>query len=134
MEQKQNFKKAIKLFFYEPQFYVNEDKETVVCVLGYEVFSDAEEVELLFANDSFGKVKGVAKCSKDDVFDLKTGYEIAQAKAEMKAYAAVEKKVSRFLRYIGNMSRKFEAFVEKAENVKKYNTNYIERLVDGTQD
>ena len=68
---------------------------------------------------------GVATCGPEDSFDKKTGREIAEARAEAKAYKHAEKLLKRYVKTVvdaySNMLLAFEA---KADCVQRHNAEY----------
>lgn len=84
----ENFKLSITKIDY----FVNETKKTVTCVLTYDVKTTYQNIQFLYAaspkTDSLFNFKavGVAKANDNDTFDLATGKKVALAKAEINAY------------------------------------------------
>lgn len=84
----ENFKLSITKIDY----FVNETKKTVTCVLTYDVKTTYQNIRFLYASspktDSLFNFKavGVAKANDNDTFDLVTGKKVALAKAEINAY------------------------------------------------
>lgn len=130
----------IKLSFERPQYQTN-DRE-VKCTLKYRI-----QVPVMYQNDErwtrngynphyvagtvqfelgdFHTVTGKAVCNSEDAFDKKTGREIAEARAEAKAYKHAEKLVKKYVMTVAeaytNMALAFEA---KADYVQRHNAEY----------
>lgn len=134
----------IKLSFKEPEFYVNEAKRTVTCVLRYRMHStsDARYNNLWSAlccmsdhvldedanvlRYSF-MVTETAVASPFDEFDVEKGKKVARAKAEASAYKhtakALYKVMGEALKVLTDSSAEF---ITKASIVCKHNQEYIE--------
>ena len=89
-----------KLSFEEPKYYVNEEKETVICVLYYRLLGNqklmrlvrcmgAELLESKTCSNPF--LTGFKTCYSvkpchGDKFDVEIGKKVSRAKAESVAY------------------------------------------------
>lgn len=90
-----------------PTFYTNKDKGTVVCKIQGILTGFSGEVEnFLVENnkatsisieDDFAIMEfmGKAKCCPGDIFDEKTGKQIAESRAKMKVYATLQQIASK---------------------------------------
>ena len=68
---------------------------------------------------------GVATCGPEDSFDKKTGREIAEARAEAKAYKHAEKLLKRYVKTVVDAySDMLLAFEAKADCVQRHNAEY----------
>lgn len=134
----------IKLSFKEPEFYVNETKRTVTCVLRYRMCSTS--------NNRYNNLWSALRCMSDhvldedanvlrygfmvtetavarpeDEFDVEKGKKIARAKAEASAYKytakALYKVMGEALKVLTDGSAEF---ITKALMVCKHNKEYIE--------
>ena len=74
-------------------------------------------------------VTGKATCNSDDVFDKHTGREIANARAEAKAYKQVQtlidKQVKEMIKKYYDMVLEFD---EKADFIQRHNAEYVAEL------
>ena len=77
-------------------------------------------------------IRGVAKCHPDDEFDIEKGKNIAQAKAEAKAYLQLRtyvlNKWNTLLDIIEAAAPLKDKFVDKAEGCHTHNEEYINRI------
>ena len=130
----------IKISFDRPK-YVTENKK-VKCILTYRInvpsfVHDEDRFSAKGYNPaavhSYGEFYlgeeltaiGVATCGPEDSFDKKTGREIAEARAEAKAYKHAEKLLKKYVKTVvdaySNMLLAFEA---KADCVQRHNAEY----------
>ena len=134
----------IKLSFKEPEFYVNEAKRAVTCVLRYRMRSTSDDgynklwSALGYMSDHvldedtnvlrYGfMVTETAVARPEDEFDVEKGKKIARAKAEASAYKytakALYKVMGEALKVLTDSSTEF---ITKALIVHKHNQEYIE--------
>lgn len=119
--------RKIKLSFSRAKYQTVGN--TVYCTLQYTVnvpgsFSD---VIATVANDKLTyTVTAKATCNSDDVFDKHTGREIANARAEAKAYKQVQtlidKQVKEMIKKYYDMVLEFD---EKADFIQRHNAEYV---------
>lgn len=122
--------RKIKLSFSRPKYQTVGN--TVYCTLQYTVnvpvaYSDAV---IIMGNDNLTFTStGKATCSGDDVFNKKIGREIANARAEAKAYKQVQtlvkKQVKEILKKYYDMTLEFD---EKADFVQRHNAEYVTEI------
>ena len=103
---------------------------TVYCTLQYTVdvpgaYSDM--IATFMPNDyTVYTATGKATCNGDDVFNKHTGREIAEARAEAKAYKHVQtlvnKQVKEVIKKYYDMTLEFD---EKADFIQKHNAEYV---------
>ena len=129
----------IKVSFGRPKYVTENNK--VKCTLNYRinvptfVHYDADFNES--AVHSYGEfvlgerhtVTGVAICGPDDKFNKQVGREIAEARAEAKAYKHAAILVKKYVKAVAdayaNMSLEFEA---KADQVQRHNKEYVAEI------
>lgn len=97
---------------------------------GFGKFNNAEpEVVVGFDLGSCRTAVGKAKCNEEDVFDKKLGRDIAEARAEAKAYKHAAKLVSKYVKTVAaryhNMALNFEA---KADFIQDHNKSYVHEI------
>ena len=119
--------RKIKLSFSRPKYQTVGN--TVYCTLQYTVnvpgsFSD---VIATVANDKLVyTVTAKATCNSDDVFNKHIGREIAEARAEAKAYKHVQtlvnKQVKEVIKKYYDMTLEFD---ERADFIQKHNAEYV---------
>ena len=104
---------------------------TVYCTLQYtvnvpEACSDMIVIMKNVGNELPYTVTAKATCNSDDVFDKHIGREIAEARAEAKAYKHVQTLVNKQLKEVikkyYDMTLEFD---EKADFIQKHNAEYV---------
>ena len=105
---------------------------TVYCTLQYTInipgsYSDAIAI---VPNDKLTyTVTGKATCNGDDVFNKQLGREIANARAEAKAYkqaqTLVNKQMKEIIKRYYDMSLEFD---EKADFIQKHDAEYVAEI------
>ena len=106
---------------------------TVYCTLQYTVdvpgaYSDM--IATFMPNDyTVYTATGKATCNGDDVFNKHTGREIAEARAEAKAYKHVQtlvnNQVKEVIKKYYDMTLEFD---EKADYIQKHNAEYVTEI------
>ena len=122
--------RKIKLSFSRAKYQTVGN--TVYCTLQYTVnvpgsFSD---VIATVANDKLVyTVTGKATCNGDDVFNKQLGREIANARAEAKAYkqaqALINKQVKEVIKKYYDMVLEFD---EKADFIQRHDAEYVAEI------
>lgn len=132
----------IKVTFDRPKYVTEGNK--VTCTLNYRILVPSFQHEDRQYTDSRGynptavraiagfalgdmhSAVGVAQCSPDDTFDKKTGREIAEARAEAKAYKHAAILVKKFVQKVAlayvDMAYNFEA---KADCIQRHDKEYV---------
>ena len=120
----------IKLSFSRPKYQTVGN--TVYCTLQYIVnvpgaYSDAI---VIVPNEKLTyTVTGKATCNGDDVFNKQLGREIANARAEAKAYKQAQtlmnKQVKEVVKKYYDMVLEFD---EKADFIQRHDAEYVEEL------
>ena len=120
----------IKLSFSRAKY--KTEGNTVYCTLQYTInipgsYSDAIAI---VPNDKLTyTVTGKATCNGDDVFNKQLGREIANARAEAKAYKQVQtlvnKQVKEVIKRYYDMSLEFD---EKADFIQKHDAEYVAEI------
>ena len=101
-----------KYKFYK--FYVNEDKGEVIAVTRY----------------GGRAIKGIAKCSPEDIFNLELGKRIAVARAERKVAKAKLRNAS--VKYC-EAAAAADAAVKRYEKMKQYYIDSVDQLDETTE-
>lgn len=112
----------------DTQFYVNEKKGTVVCVLEGYLNTPTGVGDILYLPDRIFKGVGVAKCAKDDVFDVERGKRIALAKAENKVYESAMNYISKTTNRLADILSAYSKFCDKGCYTCSHNEDYIDSL------
>ena len=117
----------IKLSFSRAKYKTVDN--TVYCTLQYTVnipgvYSDM--IAIMDNDEQIYTVTAKATCNGDDVFNKQLGREIANARAEAKAYkhaqTLVKKQVKEVIKRYYDMTLEFD---EKADFIQKHNAEYV---------
>ena len=112
------------------KFYVDYKNEIIICTVEATLFAPwSNESPVYFSNKSFIG-KGIAKCHKDDIFDIERGKRIALAKAENDAYYKASTYVFKEIEKIYDYVKRMEIFLKKSDNCNEHNLSYIESVSD----
>ena len=126
------------------QFYVDEEKRKVICVIPNTAelfFNYIEDFSLdVNASSKFWtnllmphRFTGVATCSPEDTFDEETGRLIAFNKAKRKLNSSFFKRAQTFVNYIDDkfaeMIESFNTFGERLSNTTERRENKINELL-----
>lgn len=135
-----------KLKFWEPNYYVNEKKGTVTCVLKFILVgaSDSQKDEDVFravrymTESVYGEnnpisysysVTETAKLDPNDTFDAEIGKKVARAKAESSAYKFCSKILTKSIeKFTFNLADAASEFIEKASGVVSHNKRYLSQF------
>jgi hypothetical protein len=112
------------------QFFVNEKKNIVMCVIEGELqspYSWTSPVSIGYPNL---KGKGVATCDSNDVFDVERGKRIALAVAENDVYSQAKTYLSNVLKELQFFTKKISDFKEKSDRCREHNKDYITSIHD----
>lgn len=124
------------------EFYVNEEKRTVVCKIHgcLTGFSGEIENELVAAcpatkvsfEDNFAiqSFTGKAKCCPGDKFDEKIGRQIAESRAKMKAYSCMYKIASEAAEFYKKQAAACEGAKDKYLGILSVESGRIQKLTD----
>lgn len=126
----------IKLSFERPRY--KTEGNVISCELRYRIVVPETAIGPMYPeddNDPRGyigvdlgehRTVGKARCNDCDTFDKHVGREMAEARAEAKAYKSASKLIKKYVRDVMqkyyNMSLDFEA---KADFVQKHNEEYV---------
>ena len=120
----------IKLSFSRAKY--KTEGNTVYCTLQYTVnipgsYSDA--IAIMNNDEQIYTVTAKATCNGDDVFNKQLGREIANARAEAKAYkqaqTLVNKQVKEVIKRYYDMTLEFD---EKADFIQKHDAEYVAEI------
>ena len=111
------------------KFFVNEEKRTVACELTG-ALTIPEEVEDFFECASWEviTVTAVARCSKNDTFDVNRGKRIALAKAENKVYLQALRLINEASEGAEDLLSARDRFAQKAYACCAHNEEYIDSI------
>lgn len=120
----------IKLSFSRAKYKTVDN--TVYCTLQYTVnipgsYSDA--IAIMNNDEQIYTVTAKATCNGDDIFNKQLGREIANARAEAKAYkqaqTLVNKQVKEVIKRYYDMTLEFD---EKADFIQKHDAEYVAEI------
>ena len=136
------------------QFYVNEEKRTVVCVIPNTKdalldfisdnfrFKNVDFYEAVFWNDNYSRsvltlpdsFVGKAVCAADDEWDEELGKVIAFQRARTKFYTSFFKRANALAQAIdcrlGDMIEEFNAFGMRVQDNQDALQDYIDKALD----
>ena len=119
--------RKIKLSFSRAKYQTVGN--TVYCTLQYIVRvpeSCSNMIVIRDNDDQIYTVTAKATCNSDDVFDKHIGREIAEARAEAKAYKYVQtlvnKQVKEVIKKYYDITMEFD---ERADFIQKHNAEYV---------
>ena len=122
--------RKIKLSFSRAKYQTVGN--TVYCTLQYTVNVPGAYSKMIatMPNDyTVYTATGKATCNSDDVFNKHTGREIAEARAEAKAYKQVQvlinKQVKDVIKKYYDMVLEFD---EKSDYIQKHNAEYVTEI------
>ena len=112
------------------QFFVNEKKRTVSCVVEGELQSPYNWKSSVSIGYPTLKGIGVATCKDGDVFDVERGKRIALAVAENDVYSQAKTYLSTVMKELQFFSRKISDFTAKSDRCREHNKDYITSIHD----
>lgn len=117
----------IKIRFFNPEFYINEKKQTVTCKLYFR--AEAPYIIRALTKCCMSKtVIATATLKHNDVFNVNVGKKIALAKAENMAYSIVNNLITDAYKNILNVTKAISDFRYKATRVKEHNIEYMKKF------
>ena len=126
-------RKNFKISFGSSEYFVNEKKGVVVCkTLGCIIGPCPNGI---WCNEDGPTIPtkwvegiGVAKCNKDDVFDLAKGKKIARARAENRCYLDAMNYLTTQQANLEMLSNAIDEFIDKGYTCCAHNEDYIDEL------
>lgn len=121
-------------------YIVNPEKKVVVCVLEcdmqltkHPVYEDIypymwANLPLVNRSGKF-RVRAVARCNEEDVFDGEVGKRIAESRAKGKAFATAAKVYKEIEKYFLNCAALVNESVEACEQTVKVEEAHVELLI-----
>ena len=121
-------------------YIVNPEKKIVVCVLEcdmqltkHPVYEDIypymwANLPLVNRSGKF-RVRAVARCNEEDVFDGEVGKRIAESRAKGKAFATAAKVYKEIEKYFLNCAALVNESVEACEQTVKVEEAHVELLI-----
>lgn len=126
------YRNDVKLSFNKESivFFVNEDKKVVTCKMDAELLMPHKYPidGTIYLDNTFIKGVGVAKCCKEDVFDIERGKRIALAKAESNAYSKARNYTNKYVVELIQNLDILSDFDEKCLSCIEHNEDYIESV------
>ena len=122
--------RKIKLSFSRAKYKTVDN--TVYCTLQYTVNipgSYSDMIAIMDNDEQIYTVTAKATCNGDDVFNKQLGREIANARAEAKAYkqaqTLVNKQVKEVIKRYYDMTLEFD---EKADFIQRHDAEYVAEI------
>lgn len=112
------------------KFIVNEKKGVVVCIIYSRIKCPYSSVSPVYIYEKEFKCIGVAKCSKEDTFNVNRGKRVALTKAENQAYIEAKTYLIEQLEHLSFNSLAISNFIEKSNKHCKHNNCYIEMITN----
>jgi hypothetical protein len=112
------------------QFFVNEKKRIVSCVVEGELQSPYSWDSSVTIGCPTFKATGVATCKEDDVFDVERGKRIALAVAENDIYSQAKTYLSKAMKELLFFTDKITDFAIKSDRCREHNKDYITSIHD----
>lgn len=112
------------------QFFVNEKKNIVICVIEGELLSPYAWNSYISVGYPTLKGKGIATCDSNDVFDVERGKRIALAVAENDVYSQAKTYLSNVLKELQFFTKKISDFKVKSDRCREHNKDYINSVHD----
>ena len=126
-----------KMRMTDERFIVNEERGIVVCrqkyAIGYVI--NGYDGNHGFSYEMTGEVftvTGVARCSKDDKFDERTGRMISQTKANIKAYGKYKNWARSVFAEVTKLVETCGHTFLAAEDFENYERKKLDELVKGS--
>lgn len=122
-------------------YIVNPEKKVVVCVLEcdmqlekhpawYDIHSKMWANLPLVTSDGTFKVRAIARCNEEDVFNEEAGKRIAESRAKGKAFATAAKVYKEIKRYFSNCAALVNESVEACKQAMKVEEAHVELLIE----
>lgn len=115
--------KKYKIKFIGISYNVIEDKGIVVCKVTAQI-----PHWCLYLGSNYIEAKAIARCNKDDKFDVVKGKKIARAKAEKKIYLKMVKRIDKVLESRNNLFNDLIDFKTRISSYARHNEGYITRI------
>lgn len=123
--------KFVKISFDEKEIKHSEGSRAVVCILSCRLMLN---IPSYWRNDltewTEFEARGIAKCSKDDDFDLNKGIAIASAKAEIDAYRIAKRMCRTIKKQMTEMANSMSIPIQKFSSYTDKNLYFIDQVVE----
>lgn len=117
----------IKIRFFNPEFYINEKKQTVTCKLSFR--AETPYVIRALINRWLSKtVIATATLKNNDSFDVNVGKKVSLAKAENLAYSHVNELAKTTFKSLCSASDAIVEFGRKTKKVREHNVEYMKKF------
>lgn len=117
-----------KIKFIGISYNVIEDKGIVVCKVTAQIPYLSNDHWCLYVDSNCLEAKAIARCNKDDKFDVVKGKKIARAKAEKKIYLKTFKRIDKILESGNNLFNDLIDFKARISSYAIHNEGYITRI------
>lgn len=130
-----------KVCIRESKFHINRGSKTVVCVLDVNlqlqshpawdvIFRDYWKHLPFIKNYGDFKVRGIARCSDDDIFDEDKGRKIAESRAKARAYDIACKVYLAISNSLDKYGKEIENTLGACVMAKEVEEAHIEELIN----
>lgn len=117
-----------KIKFIGISYNVIEDKGIVVCKVTAQIPYPSNDQWCIYLDSNYIEAKAIARCNKDDKFDIVKGKKIARAKAEKKIYLKTIKRINKALESGNNLFNDLIDFKTRISSYAAHNEGYIMRI------
>lgn len=117
-----------KIKFTGISYNVIEDKGIVVCKVTAQIPYLSNDQWCLYIDSNCIEAKAIARCNKDDKFDVVKGKKIARAKAEKKIYLKMFKRINKLLESGNDLFKDLIDFKTRISSYAIHNEGYITRI------
>lgn len=117
-----------KIKFTGISYNVIEDKGIVVCKVTAQIPYLSNNHWCLYIESNCIEAKAIARCNKDDKFDVVKGKKIARAKAEKKIYLKMFKRIDKILESGNDLFKDLIDFKTRISSYAIHNEGYITRI------
>lgn len=109
------------LRFLDTEYYVNDDKKTVVCVI---------TVSSKYFDGMLQVFSAKSKCSPEDKFDVVKGKRIAESRAKAKAYKAIRNIYNEGVEYYTERINQFKKLADFTDHLYEKELQHVENIVN----
>ena len=117
-----------KITFTGISYNVIEDKGIVVCKVTAQIPYLSNDQWCIYIESNCIEAKAIARCNKDDKFDVVKGKKIARAKAEKKIYLKMIKRIDKTLESGMDLMNDLGDFKTRISSYATHNEGYITRI------
>lgn len=114
--------KNLKLKFDFHNYFINEKKKTVTCVINCSLY----DANLGYLNSLLDFTStATTTCLPEDEFSEKTGMQVARALAERQAYRRVVSEIKNAVKVVNQLGEKLETMQDKFQGYVEHQNDYL---------